>query len=120
MRIAWLVGALFLSGILALVHIIALEGYLYWHYVWLDVPMHFLGGLAIGTFLVGFLIRFRPRLYVVLFVLLMLSWEAFEFAFGVPKESNFYFDTSLDLLMDTLGGVTAYAIARTSLWKPRV
>lgn len=117
MRAAWLIAALLLTGALALLHSYALDEFLYWRYPWFDVPMHFLGGLAVGTVLVGFLFRFRPWLYLVLFAGGMVAWEVFEYLFGIPRETNYVFDTALDFLMDTLGGLVAYGLARATLWK---
>lgn len=117
MRSYWLFAALVLSGILASANAIAMSTYLYWRYVWFDVPMHFLGGVTIAVFLIGFLFRFRPRLFVVLFALIAVGWEVFEYCFGIPREANYVFDTAVDLLMDTLGAVLVYGIARLSVWR---
>lgn len=117
MRLIWLVIALVLATALAVLHIYALDAYLYWRYVWLDVPIHFLGGLAIGAFIVGFLPRFSPLLFVLLLASAVIGWEVFEYVVGTPKEANFVFDTSLDILTGTLGGMLAYAIARYTLWR---
>lgn len=117
MRLVWLLGALVLCAALAALNIIAQEYYLFWRYEWFDVPMHYLGGLAIGVFLIGFLIRFRPLLFSLSFLAIAVGWEIFEFVFGLPKETNYVFDTALDLLMDTMGAVTAYGIARVTTWR---
>jgi len=117
MRVAWLFSALLLSALLALFHIHALETFLYWKNVWLDVPVHFLGGLTIGVFLVGFLVRFRPVWYVLGAVGAIGGWEVFEYLFGVARESNYVFDMSLDVLMGVLGVMVVYGVARLTLWR---
>lgn len=117
MRVSWLLAALLLSAALAALNLYGLHHYLYWRYEWFDVFMHFLGGLAIGAFLVGFLVRCRPLLYLVLFYALVVGWEVFEYLFGIPRASNYAFDTALDLLMDTFGAAVAYGAARFSLWR---
>lgn len=117
MRIRWLLVALLLSALLAGVHITALLGALYWEYVWLDVPVHYLGGLVVGAFSVAFLWRFRPVSYAFLFALVVVGWEAFEYLFGIPRESNYAFDTALDLLVGTFGALTVYAVARFTVWR---
>jgi glycopeptide antibiotics resistance protein len=117
MRFVWLVSALILCAALAALNLFAFEHYLYWKLEWYDVFMHLLGGVALGAFLAGFLARFRPLLYLVLFYGLVIAWELFEYYFGIPRESNYVFDTALDLLMGTLGALAAYALARTTLWR---
>ncbi len=117
MRFRLLIAAFIFATILALLEKLALADFLYWHYVWFDTVMHFIGGLALGTFVAALLPRFRPILYVLGVALLAIGWEVFEFYFGTNLHaSNFYFDTSVDLLMDALGGIVAYVIARTTLW----
>ena len=104
----------------ALAHYLALQFFLYWRYVWFDVPMHFFGGAMLAlmlhsapvfrdSFPKGFLTR-GATLVFVLFV--GLSWEVFELLAGVPVEDNFVFDTSLDLTMDLIGGYVGYFLAR--------
>lgn len=117
MRIKWFLAAFVFSIAIALLEQWALGSYLYWRYVWFDVPMHLLGGLTIGTFLVPLLGQFRPILYVLGFAVIALGWEVFEFAFVARREANFIFDTSLDLLMDALGGALVYIVARFTLWR---
>ncbi len=119
MRILWLSVALILSSILAILQHFAVYNYLYWRYVWFDVPMHFLGGATTAAFLVAVLMHFRPRLFVLGVVLVSLGWEVFELMFGFPRESNFVFDTSLDLLMDALGAILVYIIARKTIWRSK-
>lgn len=117
MRSSWLFAALVLCAALAALHLWALDAYLYWQYPWFDVLIHFLGGLAIGAFVVGLLVHFRPRLYIAILAATYIGWELFEVVAGVPREANFIFDTTLDLLMDTLGGIAAYVAARFTLWR---
>lgn len=117
MRVFWLGAALILCAAVAALNLLAIEHFLYWRYEWFDTFMHFLGGIAIGTFLIGFLVRYRPCLFVLLFAGLVIGWEIFEYIFGLPREANYVFDTAVDLLMDTLGGLLAYILARTTLWR---
>lgn len=106
-------------AVVGAIHVSATKYFLYWHYVWLDVPVHFLGGLWLGL-LSAWLLSSRqlPVSYVrVMLTVLIVSigWEVFEIAAGVPIEKNFVFDTSLDLVMDILGGTLGYVIARKLL-----
>lgn len=117
MRIYWLSTSAVLSAVVFALQYYALETYLYWRFAWFDVPMHFLGGLAIASFLVGFWWRFRPVVYALSFALIIVSWELFEFLAGMPREANYVFDTTLDLLIGSVGAIITYAIARLSLWR---
>lgn len=117
MRLLWLTGALILSAGLAVLHYYALTDYLYWQYVWLDVPVHFLGGLALAMLLIGVLRNFHPRAFLFLMAGVILGWEAFELLIQTQREANFVFDTALDLLMGSLGALCAYALARFTLWR---
>lgn len=113
--IFFLISASTLAGI----HIISLELYLYWQHLWLDIPVHMLGGatVALGVFALHDLIpKFPSRLLypipVLLFVLMAsLAWEVFEIEVGVPIAANFAVDTMIDLIMDMLGAVIGYVVA---------
>lgn len=109
--------ALVLASSLALFHSFALATYLYWYYVWLDVPVHLLGGLTLAMVFIGIETRFRPIAFVLFMIAVIVGWEVFEFFIGTPQEANFIFDTSLDILMGALGAVLAYLLARFTLWR---
>ncbi len=117
MRLPWLLAALILSALLATLHWWALSDFLYWHYMWFDIPMHYLGGAVSAVFVFGFLLHKRVYVSVALLVLIFIGWEVFEFVFGLPVEANYPLDTAIDLVMDTLGALTVYAVARKTLWR---
>ena len=117
MRLAWLSIALVLAALLAGVHIYALLNYWYWYYPWLDVPVHFLGGAFMGSAVVGFLGKAKPRTFLLVVVAGAVGWELFELLINTEREANFALDTSLDLLMDTLGITLAYVAARKTIWR---
>lgn len=117
MRLLWLITVLALATGLALTHTWALTDYLYWYFVWLDVPVHLLGGLTLGMFLISFSRTFRPRLFAVGIAFVILGWEVFEVLIGTGREINYAFDTSLDILMGTLGALLAYVLGRLTLWR---
>jgi len=98
------------------IHILAIKWYLYWQFIWLDLPVHFLGGLWISLLSVYILQRFSREvrlLEVLVWVLLVsVAWELFELWGGIPMEDNFALDTSIDLVMDTLGGLAGFSWAR--------
>lgn len=114
---SWLVVALFLCAALAVLNNWAIENHIFWLFVWFDVFMHFLGGVTLAVLAVGLLKKRRPIFFVVGLAVAFVAWEVFEYVFGVPREANYQFDTTLDVLMDTLGAVAVYVVARLSVWK---
>lgn len=108
-------------SVLAVVHLIALEFYLYWYYLWLDIPMHFFGGIivAIGIFsatelkiplAAWFTKRWWRAMSIVVFV--MVAWEIFEVWAGVPMLEDYVFDTALDMTMGFIGGILGFFLAK--------
>lgn len=97
-------------------HFIALEGALYWKYVWMDVPLHFAGGLWLALASAWALLALKRPLderFIFSFVILgSIAWEIFEALIGSPREANFLFDTVLDLTMDMAGAIAGFMLAR--------
>jgi hypothetical protein len=107
-------------SMLAAIHALALEFSLYWHFFWFDIPMHFFGGaiVALGLFTLRDLKLFSNKHLTIVKVLLLvfsiaLVWEGFELFAGVPMESDFVFDTSLDIVMGLLGGIIGFSIGNS-------
>lgn len=114
----------------ALLHVLAVELFLYWIYPWFDLLTHFLGGalVSIGVFWFVFespyvLLEKRPITIVLALsaaiVVIGVAWEVFEFLTGVTRgEDSFVRDTAADLVMDSIGalcgGWYAARISRTS------
>lgn len=104
---------------LATIHILALEFYLYWQYLWLDIPVHALGGAVVvlalfvlrdfGVPLVGRVLHILPILLIVLVI--GIAWEYFEIMNGLTPEKNYWADTILDLIMDLMGGLIGYFVS---------
>lgn len=117
MRSYWFFLALFASCILALIHNVASVGYLYWTYRWLDIPVHILGGFALGCFLVAALFRHRLGLYVAGIVVVTVGWEVFEVLIGMPRPTDYLVDTVSDVANGALGAAVAYLFARLSIWR---
>lgn len=120
MQLRWLFVALASSILLAVFHFWALADFLYWRYRWFDIPMHVLGGVAIGAFAVILLRSYRPISYFFFVLSAAVAWEVFEHYASiatVPGES-YVLDTMHDLLNDALGAVLVYIVARFSIWKP--
>ncbi|MBU6323586.1 MAG: hypothetical protein KGI41_03795 [Patescibacteria group bacterium] len=116
-RLRWLFAALSLAALLAGLEGWAVADHLYWRYVWSDTVMHFLGGMMSGSLAVGLLRTFRPLRFILVVAVIAFGWEAYEIAIGTPHALNYAFDTSLDLLMDALGALLIYAIARRTIWR---
>lgn len=105
-----------------MVHIAALQFFLYWKYLWLDIPVHFLGGVTVAL---GFAVCVYSRIripvqiksllgYMLVVFLVGISWELFEISSKISiTEPDFIPDTLLDLCMDMLGGVVGYGIVKS-------
>ena len=92
---------------MALTQHFALLNYWYWEFWWLDVAMHFSGGVVIGLSAYVFGGRRAVILYAVLLV--GVVWEVYEYAIGISStEPKFIFDTGLDLAMDIAGALLVY------------
>jgi hypothetical protein len=109
-------------SLLAVIHIVSLEFFLYWKYLWIDIPIHALGGVtvALGLAILPYIRVTLPARYTSLWATLSLVfivgvvWEVFEITSGIsPGEPGFVFDTLLDLCMDVLGGAVGYGIVRS-------
>ena len=82
--------------------------------------MHFLGGATavFGLFVLRDLrvnlpqkiYSFYPTMAYVLCI--AIAWELFELAAGIPREANYAFDTTLDLTMGMIGGLTGYGVSK--------
>lgn len=107
---------------LTLIHVSSLQFFLYWKYLWLDIPVHILGGItcAFGFALYRynrkpFSTRMEEVLWYIAFALLIgIAWELFEFfaKFSVVDE-DFFMDTVIDFCMDIVGVLVGYGIVHT-------
>ena len=89
----------------------------YWRVPWLDMPMHFLGGLWVGSVALWFYSQsIRGKLYSIFFVsigaVLIVGglWEMFEFSADSLisfSEQNKAIDTASDIMFDIIGGITS-------------
>jgi len=104
--------------LIATLHILAINFFLYWKFWWFDILLHFLGGLWVGLSFLQFYffsnlikIKKKSNLFIFIFSVLTvlfvgLGWEIFEFIIGVNFSENYWSDTILDLIMDTVGALT--------------
>ena len=118
MRLRWLLLALLLASVVAAANFYANAHALYWRYTWIDVPIHYLGGLFLAVMAVALFDKRRPFFLIAVVVAIAVGWEIFEVFVGVPRENQSYIlDTSIDILMDALGAITAYILARFTVWR---
>lgn len=110
--------------LVAAVHLSAMQWYLYWYFPWLDLLSHFLGGLWIAlatAWLLSYVSREVTILRLIFAAMVIgVGWELFEFFAGIPREANFVFDTSLDILMDFTGGMCGFILAKQLLRDGRI
>lgn len=106
----------FVVAIIAALHLSGIEYHLYWRFLWLDLITHSLGGVWVGLFFfwVRASIGYAPRLAWGIggAIVIGVAWEIFEVVTGMPREANYALDTSIDLLMDTFGGIVGAFSAR--------
>ena len=124
-----LIEILILAFIVALLHYLALTFYLYWTVEWFDIMMHFLGGalvalLAIFLFYTSGYMDFPKDHIGSVFAMTLgsvllvgLVWELWELFIGFTDVLEDQGDTFLDLIMDTIGGITAFAYGKKFIWK---
>ena len=116
LKLALLIGGIGL--IIAILHLLAINFFLYWDLVWFDLLMHFLGGVWVA--LLGFWImaffthteEFSTRdiIYVSIFFTLGIGilWEVFEAGAGVSfVGKDMWGDTFSDLALYILGGLVS-------------
>ena len=110
--------ALAITGIL---NWVSYKLYLYWTVWWIDMVVHFFGGLTVGltiTWLMSLNRDFsmskvsRILTAVILGTIFVgVLWEIFELYFQITSLAdgiNYWTDTTSDLIMDTLGGIFAW------------
>ncbi|RJQ34572.1 hypothetical protein C4556_02505 [Candidatus Parcubacteria bacterium] len=102
---------------LATLHLVGLEYHFYWRFLWLDTVSHALGGMWAAFFLL-WIRAYAGYIPTVAWgiagaLILGVIWEAFELLAGLVPEANYALDTSIDLLMDALGGALAAWIAHS-------
>jgi uncharacterized membrane protein YjdF len=120
-RLVMLFSLAALAAVIFILNDIAGTYYLYFFYWWYDIMMHFLGGLLIGGLSAWGVQRFIPgaslsRLLVIILVSIAavgIGWEIFEYLTGqYIGQQSIVVDTTIDLIMDTLGAIIAALIVR--------
>jgi len=106
------------AAVLSVIHYLALELALYWHFWWFDIPMHLLGGaiVALGVFvLYDFSVPIpkrwlRPIPVICVVLIVALLWEYFQVQISTTIEDNYEIDTITDIVMGLFGGVIGYIV----------
>ncbi len=108
------------SSVLAVIHNLAIQLYLYWNIWWLDIPVHAFGGMivSLGFFALRDLRLFpnqwlTPIPVMTLVLVIALSWEVYEHVIGILVEGNYVLDTFIDIAMGLLGGFIGYVIGNS-------
>ncbi len=103
----------------AVLHTLAEALSLYWHYEWLDMPMHILGGIVL-MFMFASLRQMSPSLkrlpsYIsaIGFSAALIGWELFGIWRYGGLKPDFWSDTLGDLVCGITGIVTGYMLVRT-------
>lgn len=105
--------------VIGVVHFISLEYYLYWQFPLLNRVVHFAGGVWVALAGVWLLssVGFRLRLHTMIGIVIAVgvAWEIFEILIGMTKEVDYAYDTMMDLVMDTAGGICGFLYAKRML-----
>lgn len=107
--------ALFSSFVAIGAHLIANDLYLYWTYKQIDIPIHVLGGIMSGLYVLVALRYFKlPEILknVAIGVFIIgVAWEVLEIIYkAVDYGWYYYFDTVKDLIDDVVGAVISLYI----------
>jgi len=100
--------------LLAIVFFTGLEFDLFFSVWWLDILMHFLGGVWAGYAVIWVSRRIGLRLSFMHIVILVLAigvaWELFEYMNDLTYSSFMSYpkDTVKDIVVDVVGGIAAY------------
>ena len=102
---------------LAVVTWAAVSYALYWRIWWLDIPMHFAGGMWAGLCAAWLLAR-RGNSFSLLWCLgfalaVGVAWEIFEYSEGIAGAyyMSYQADTAKDIVMDLLGAAGGWVVA---------
>ena len=101
-----------LALLLFILHYAGMTLYLYWTFWWYDYVAHFLGGLTIGLLIIS-LSRFENKNWKSLLVVFILvfatgvAWEVFEYIYDIATISDYWKDTTIDLVLDMTGAIFA-------------
>jgi|OM-RGC.v1.027810303 hypothetical protein len=115
-----LTTAIFFSSALpfAGIHLLAERFFLYDVIRWLDIPMHFFGGIIVALALFAAAengLRLpvdSVRFVVAAVVVIAVGWEVFEWFAKTMNMDAYVVDTATDLVLGTLGGYVGYQLGQ--------
>ena len=100
--------------ILYYLHYYGMKQHWYLYFPYFDLITHFLGGVCLA--LSAFYILNSSRYIIPLTLLAGIAWEVFEIMFDITGWTVFSpaynFDTTIDIIMDTLGAVLVWGIIK--------
>jgi hypothetical protein len=110
--------ALISTALLLILHLYALQTYFYWYHRWFDIPMHLLGGAAVGAFVLAFFNVRRMKLYFFCMLAVVVGWEVFENLAQISTgQPNYWTDTIGDMANGLIGAVFSYVVAKRGPWR---
>jgi hypothetical protein len=116
------------SILIAVLHYISLEYFLYWTVYWFDIMMHFLGGFLISIFSIFILYSYsdfenlkKHKIFLITLIMgttlsVGLGWELWEVFVGFTDTVKDLNDTIIDIIMDMIGSVFAIYYARKEIY----
>lgn len=111
-------SALYLLTIFSVSKFIFVPANLYYELLWLDIPMHIMGGFGVAS-LVSALFSYKEKKvsFLHLFIAytaVALVWEVYEYQNGVITYETMsdWFDTVMDYGNGLLGAAVAYLLIR--------
>lgn len=112
---------------LATINGFASEYFWYWLYEETDIITHGLGGMSVGFLSIFFINKYFPHTQknfthtfistIILTLIIGIAWEFFEYFFKIQAvwSKEHIDDTTLDLIMDTIGAIVALIISHPYL-----
>jgi hypothetical protein len=117
MHILFSILALLSAVLTAVLYWFGLERFFFWYYPWFDTPLHLVGGLTIGLWGASLAwrrgySRYRAFIFILLLALAIgLTWELFEYVYGLTaEEGNYWSDTLGDLGNDVIGALVPWVL----------
>lgn len=114
----WLTTAFFLSVTLLVLHLYALQYHLYWVHRWFDIPMHIIGGAAIGAFIFAFGTGRRTFTFFFLLLVVFLVWKSIEHFGHISYEHPYdWLGNFKDLVTSFIGAFVPFVLGRKTSWR---
>lgn len=114
----WLSAALFLSATLLAAHLYALQWHLYWVHRWFDIPMHIIGGAALGSFVFAFGTARRTLPYFLFLLAIFFAWKYIEYFGHISYEQPYdWLGNFKDLVTSLVGAFIPFVLGRKTSWR---